>query len=150
MITTKRVFHGAPQVPLDKNVLVSVARSQSYRLILHHILKNFMLCIIRNIADKIYYSRKLRKLLKQYFTSFFFHVIPLNYCHSTSNSLISKLRPTTLITRFTNLISDSTPRSSKSATSSSNAGLAVGIVAVLLILVLMIVVAFFYSRRKSE
>ena len=71
MITTKRVFHGAPEVPLDKNVLVSVARSQSYRLILHHILKNFMLCIIRNIADKIYDSRKSRKLLKQCFTSFF-------------------------------------------------------------------------------
>ena len=95
MVTTKRVFHGAPtlvpraifssysekmrwgrgcgapEIPLDKNMLVSVARSQSYRFFLHHIFKNFMLCIIRNIADKIYYSRTSRKLLKQCFTSFF-------------------------------------------------------------------------------
>ena len=69
MITTKSVFHGAPEILLGKNELLSVARSQSYRLFLHHIFKNLKLCIIRNIVEKIYFSRKSRKLLKQCFTS---------------------------------------------------------------------------------
>ena len=80
----------------------------------------------------------------------FFHAMRPHYRYSASNSLISKLCLTTLITSFTNLTSDSTPRSSKSPTSSSNVGLAVGIVAVLLILVLVIVVLLFYRRRKSK